>query len=337
MSDTSFGVAYPTGMEGLMYPVPFCDETDLVELAVLAEDLGFDSIGANDHIVTQQYVAAEWEQWPNYYDLFTTLAFAAAHTDDLVLNTAVTVLPMRDPVWVAKQAATLDVLSGGRVLLGCGIGAYREEFEAIEPDATSPRGRIMDEALEAVSDLLAGGATTYDGEHVRFEGVDLHPRPAQDPLPVYVGGNHPNALERTVKWGHGWLPAGMAPEELDERIDRLEELCEAHGRDPADIEVAPQLVACIDDDPDKSRTRFRESQVFKHLESLADSTLKGQALDEVVETELIGTPEQIIEKVEAYRDAGVTRFPAIIFAGDEVAEVKKGMELFAEDVMPAFD
>lgn len=337
MSETRFGAAYPTGMEGLMYPVPFSDTDDLVELAVEAESLGFDSIGGNDHIVTQDYVSAEWDDDPRYYDVFNTFSYVAAKTSEITLNTAVTVLPLRDPVWVAKQAMTLDRLSGGRLLLGTGVGAYREEFEAVHPDVSMTRGRIMDESVEALARLFAEGPASYDGEHVAFEDVDLSPRPVQDPFPLYVGGNHPNAMRRAVAYGDGWLPAGLTPAEIEERNADLATLCSEHDRDLDEIDVAPQLIAAIDSDGRTARETFERSQVFEHLKSLSVSTLQDQSLEDVVAENLIGTPDDIVEKLTRYREAGVSHFPAIIFAANDVAQLHDQMETFARTVMPSFE
>ncbi|MCH8991158.1 MAG: LLM class flavin-dependent oxidoreductase, partial [Acidobacteria bacterium] len=112
-----------------MYPVPFADVDDAVELAVTAERLGFDSVWGNDHVSTQHYVRSEFDEPPRFYDPLTYLAYVAALTTTLRLATCVLVLPFRHPVVAAKQAATLDQLSGGRLVLGVGIGAYRGLIE----------------------------------------------------------------------------------------------------------------------------------------------------------------------------------------------------------------
>lgn len=336
MSEMRFGVAYPTGMEGLMYPVPFGDVDDLVRLAVEAEAMGFDSIGGNDHIVTQDYVREEWDDQPRYYDVFNTFSYVAAKTSTITLNTAVTVLPLRDPVWVAKQAMTLDRFSDGRLLLGTGVGAYREEFEAVHPDLEAPRGRIMDEAVEGLARLFADGPASYDGEVVRFEDVELFPRPVQDPLPLYVGGNHPNALRRAVAFGHGWLPAGLTPAEMGGRADDLEALCAEYGREPEAIDLAPQLIGAIEEDGAAARRTFDRSQVANHLESLTQSTLQDQSMDDLVDQNLIGSPDDVIEKLTRYRDVGVTHFPAIIFAANDVDGLLEQMRVFSDEVAPSF-
>ena len=103
---------------------------DVARIAVEAERLGYDSVWCNDHLTTQRYVRQRWAEPPSYYDPFVALSFVAAATERVRLGTSIVVLPMREPVVVAKQASTLDVFSGGRLILGVGVGAYREEFEA---------------------------------------------------------------------------------------------------------------------------------------------------------------------------------------------------------------
>jgi alkanesulfonate monooxygenase SsuD/methylene tetrahydromethanopterin reductase-like flavin-dependent oxidoreductase (luciferase family) len=129
-----FSVCLPTGFEGVMYPVPFVAPEDFVRLAIACERLGYHSVWGNDHITTQRYVRDLFPGTPpSFYDVMTVLSFCAAATKTIKVGTALAILPMRDPFWLAKQAATLDQLSGGRLILGLGIGAYREEFRAWAP------------------------------------------------------------------------------------------------------------------------------------------------------------------------------------------------------------
>jgi alkanesulfonate monooxygenase SsuD/methylene tetrahydromethanopterin reductase-like flavin-dependent oxidoreductase (luciferase family) len=197
----------------------------------------------------------------------------------------------------------------------------------------------MDESLEALAKLLhCDGPVSYDGEHVRFEAVELHPETVQDPLPVYVGGNHPNALRRAIHHGQGWLPAGMDPGQIEERLRGHESTFEDVGRSPEEIEIAPQLVACIGETTRAARSTFAESQMYEHNKSLADSTLKDQSLeiDDIVEHEPIGTPDDVIDTLNTFVDVGVTEFPGMIFVANAVDELESQMELFAEEVMPSF-
>src|SRR5581483_5801962 len=144
-----------------------------------------------------------------FYELLVTLAAIAGATERVRLGTAVLVLPLREPVTLAHQVATLDQLSGGRLVLGVGLGSYREEFEAVWPRrAGVVRGEVMDELLVALRLLLSERRAAMSGEHVAFD-VELHPKPAQERLPILVGGNHPNALRRAVTAGDGWIPTGL--------------------------------------------------------------------------------------------------------------------------------
>ena len=157
---------------------------------------------------------------PSWYELLISLAYVAALTDRIKLGTGVILLPYRDPIILAKQVATLDQYSGGRVLLGLGLGG-REEFEAIRPrERKAHRGKIMDEGLEALSLLLSHdeGEVSFKGQYVEFQGVNLHPKPVQNPLPIYVPGRTPDALHRIARWGLGFL---MRASDVRGRLDAL--------------------------------------------------------------------------------------------------------------------
>ncbi|MCX7366899.1 MAG: LLM class flavin-dependent oxidoreductase, partial [Alphaproteobacteria bacterium] len=136
-----FSISLPTGFEGVMYPVPFVDPADFVRMAQLCEKLGYHSVWGNDHIQSQHYVRELYpDSPPNFYELLTVLSFCAAATTTLEVGTALAVLPMRDPFWLAKTSATIDQLSNGRLILALGIGAYREEFAAWAP-RTAPKAQ----------------------------------------------------------------------------------------------------------------------------------------------------------------------------------------------------
>src|ERR1700730_7362977 len=135
----------PTGMEGLTYPIPFSSPETLIKIAQHAEKLGYHSVWGNDHMTTQHYVREEFPVPPRFWEPLMTYAFIAANTTTLRFGTGILVLPMRrDIVVLAKQIATLDHFSGGRLEIGIGIGAYREEFDALQPDTPLRRGDIVD-------------------------------------------------------------------------------------------------------------------------------------------------------------------------------------------------
>lgn len=330
----SFGL--PTCMEGMMYPVPFATPEQVVELAVHAEQLGYHSVWGNDHMTTQRYVREEYETPPMFWELLTTLAYIAAETNSLRLATGVLVPAMRrDIVVMAKQLATIDRFSDGRLMVGMGIGAYREEFEALHPDYQVHRGDLLEESIGALRALFNERNASWSGEYYQFQDVEMFPKPKQNPLPIYVGGNNINAVRRTAAHGQGWMGAAMPVDQLAEKVETLKTLAQQHGRDPESIEVAPQFVAAIGASHETAASAFRESQMHNHLVSLGATTLKEQvaAGARFEEINLIGGPDDILEKVERLRAVGVTHFSGILFAANSVAEMKDQMQQFAESVI----
>ena len=328
-------VGFPTGMEGLTYPIPFSEPDALLSIAKHAEALGYHSIWGNDHMTTQNYVRAEFSRPPRFWDILITYAWLASQTKSLRFGTGILVLPMRrDIVITAKQLATLDHMSGGRLELGVGIGAYREEFEALQPGERAPRGRILEEGVRALGNLFTEDRATFDGEFFRYKDVELFPKPLQDKIPIYFGGNNVNQLRRTATLGNGWLPAGLPLDRITADIIRLRQLCASAGRDFSEIAIAPQYIAIIDYNHDRAVARFASSQMHKHLVSLTQSTLKEQAGVSMVEANLIGTPAEGVEKALALKAAGVTHLLGLYFAVNTVEELLDQMTLFAEEVVP---
>ena len=167
-------------MEGLTYPIPFSNPEDLVRIAQHAEALGYHSVWGNDHMTTQHYVRAEFSVPPRFWEPLVTYAYLAAHTKRLRFGTGVLVLPMRrDIVVTAKQIATLDHFSNGRVEIGVGIGAYREEFDALNPQARVHRGDMVVEGVTALRLLFSQRAASFDGKYYKFRDVELFPKPKQ--------------------------------------------------------------------------------------------------------------------------------------------------------------
>ena len=328
-------VGFPTGMEGLTYPIPFSEPAALLAIAKHAEALGYHSIWGNDHMTTQNYVREEFGRPPRFWEILTTYAWLAGQTSRLRFGTGILVLPMRrDIVVTAKQLATLDHLSGGRLELGVGVGAYREEFEALSPDDNSHRGDIVEEGVRALRLLFTEDRASFDGSFYRFRDVELFPKPLQDKLPIYFGGNNVNQLRRTAALGDGWLPAGLPLDRITADIQHLRRLCADQGRDFADIQVAPQYIAMVDHDHKRAVTRFESSQMHKHLMSLTQSTLKEQAGISMVDANLVGTPAEVVEKALALKAAGVTHLLGLYFAVNTVPELLDQMTLFAEEVVP---
>lgn len=332
-----FSVAIPASKEGLSAPLPYAEPQDAIRMAVEAERLGYDSVWGNDHITPPRYVREAYDRPPNWFEILILLSFVAAATKKIRLGTAVLVMPMREPVYLAKQVATLDQFSGGRLILGVGVGAYREEFEAIRPDQKdSRRGDMLREGLQAMRMLFTEKTASFQGEHYHFENIQMFPKPRQTPFPIYVGGNHSNAIARAVQYGNGWLGASLPPEGIAEGARQVARLAEAHGRDPAEIEIAPQVMVCLAPTHNKAIERFEASVMYKHLFTLRSTTLRNQDMNRMVEANLIGSPPEIIDRIGLFQKAGVTMFSTMSFISPTVAETIEDIQYFAEEIMPVF-
>ncbi|HEY7072105.1 MAG TPA: LLM class F420-dependent oxidoreductase [Acidimicrobiales bacterium] len=186
----------------------------LVATARLAESAGFDSLWAGEHIVLPDPQQPPSPMDPRDPALDSTLAltWAAAHTSTIRLATGIVILPQRNPAVIAKQFATLDVLSGGRVMLGVGAGYLEPEFRALGADFAN-RGAVTDEYLDAIAALWYDDQPAYHGRFVDFAGIDAHPRPVQRPLPIVVGGHSPAAYRRAVARAQGWYGYWLSPDD----------------------------------------------------------------------------------------------------------------------------
>lgn len=203
-------------------------------LARLAEQLGYRSWWAGDHVVLPSPRPPGSPMAPDdaIVDPLVHLAFTAAVTEHLELGTGVVILPQRNPLVLAKQAASLDVLSGGRLLLGVGAGFLEPEMTAIGV-AMAERGARTDEYLEAMYALWATPAPAYHGRYVSFEGVDAHPRPVRPGGPrLVIGGSSPAAYRRAVARGHGWYGNGQGPGDLAAHLEGLRKAAVEMERPP---------------------------------------------------------------------------------------------------------
>jgi probable F420-dependent oxidoreductase len=224
-------------------------------VAAGAEAAGFATLWAGEHVVMVDDGASRYPYAPDgriavpaqadWLDPLITLSFAAAVTSTIRLATGVLLLPEHNPLLLAKQVASLDVLSRGRLSLGVGVGWSREEFDALGVPFER-RGARADEYLAAIRTVWRDDLASYTGEFVSFSGVRVNPRPVRDRrIPIVVGGNSDAALRRAARVADGWY--GFNLEGIDhvrERIQRLRHACTRAGRDPDELDVA---VALADD------------------------------------------------------------------------------------------
>ena len=203
-----------------------------------AEDAGFESFWGGEHIALADPQTAEAPMPPRtcFADLAMTMAFAAAHTRTLRFGTGIMILPLRNPVLLAKQLASVDVVSGGRLLFGIGIGNLAFEFAAVGMPFDH-KGRRAEEALAAMRALWTGG--DFHGRYFAFSGMRAEPRPIQQPSPPIVfGGKSVYAFSRTARLGNGWYGYGLDLDATRNCITGIRAACDRHGRRFEEIEVS---------------------------------------------------------------------------------------------------
>jgi probable F420-dependent oxidoreductase len=178
----------------------------ITEVARAAEDAGFDSLWMGEHVVLPdpRVPPSPMEPGDAALDPVVALTWAAAHTTHVRLATGIIILPQRNPVVLAKELASLDVLSGGRLVFGVGVGYLEPEFRACGANFAE-RGAVTDEYLDAIASLWYSSPPGYDGQFVSFSGVDAHPRPLQQPVPLVIGGHSRAAFRRAVGRAQGWF------------------------------------------------------------------------------------------------------------------------------------
>lgn len=216
-------------------------------LASAAEAAGIESLWTVEHVLVpvgyrSRYPYSKTGRMPGREDMpipdpLVWLGYAAAVTATLRLATGVLILPQREPPYVAKQFATLDVLSGGRAIAGVGVGWLAEEFAAVGVPFEE-RGARTDESIQALRSLWSPRAEPFRGRFYRWEAVESNPRPVRpEGIPIVVGGHSAPAARRAARLGDGFFPARGAPDELARLFGIVREECERIGRDPAEVEL----------------------------------------------------------------------------------------------------
>jgi probable F420-dependent oxidoreductase len=328
-----FSVCLSTGYEGLVYPVDFCKPQSLISQAQLAERLGYDSVWGNDHITPPVYVRDHVKGSPNFYDVLITLAMIAQATTKLRVGTALLVMPNREPVYLAKQVSTIDQMSGGRFMMAVGLGAYREEFEAwVGNRYTSPhRGDMMEEGLEIFRKLTTEKISSFSGKYYSYKDIEMSPKPHQNPFPLFIGGHSLKAVERAAEIGQGWLPGWRPFREIEERIQALHKHAQSIGRNPKEIEVAPQFSLLVGKTQEAAEKTYMASGLVAHRVSLAHT---GRDPVHQVTANLVGSPDHIIEKIHQLKKMGVDHCAAMAVAVNSESELLEQLQWFAEEVMP---
>ncbi|MEU6804194.1 LLM class F420-dependent oxidoreductase [Streptomyces neyagawaensis] len=305
MEPLRYGMQLPVQSQSTLYAEPWeadAGPEDLVEIARAADRAGFAYLAVCDHVAIPRRLApAMGTVW---YDPVATLAYLAAVTERVRLLSHVAVVGLRHPLLTAKQYATLDHLSGGRLILGVGAGHVREEFEVLGVDFER-RGAVLDECVDALRAALGPDEfPSHHGKLYDFEDLGQRPRPAQARIPVWVGGSSPAAVRRAAVRGDGWLPQGDPRDRLPGQIARLRRLREEAGvTDP-----------------------FTAGAITEPL-------YVGQPAWDVGRRTLSGPPEALAESLRGYAAMGVDQIQ-VRFRSRARAELTDQMGEFGERVAP---
>ena len=225
--------------------VPYVETEQLLDVAKLAEELGFEGVMGSDHALFPRSLESRYPYSADgappitgdtiYPDPWVSTAAMAAVTTTLKFSTSVYILPLRNPIEVAKATGTLSLLSGGRFILGAGVGWMKEEFDACGVDF-STRGRRMDETIDVLHKLWGNDWVDHRGEFFHYDGIKLSPSPGQS-VPIFTGGSSKPALRRAARVGQGWIGNGNHPDEVPSLLQQLQGYREEYGRDTLPFET----------------------------------------------------------------------------------------------------
>lgn len=291
---------------------------ELVRFAQQAEALGFYCLTVADHVIVPKNISVPYPytvdgKYPGtgyHLETLMTMGYLAGATQRIRFVTSVMILPYRNPIVTAKMLASLDVLSGGRVIVGAGVGWMKEEFETIRTEPFEERGKVTDEYIAAFRELWTSDNPNFNGKYCRFSNIAFLPRPVQKPsIPIWIGGHSKQAIRRAARLGDGWHPIGgvptipLEPEDIVKDMSMLREYAEKAGRDPKTIRVA--LKGSLFD---------REKQITPGKRR-----------------RFIGSAEEVASDIREYRAAGVD---TMIFdvRRPNINETMERMEWMAKEV-----
>lgn len=286
--NVQLGALFPT------HDMP-ADHVAIRDWAQAAESLHYDYIQVGDRVLGADRAALPG--YNNIYDVddvwhetFVTLSYIAGVTERVALASGVLILPPRQTALVAKQAAQVDIVSGGRLRLGIGIGTNPLEYEALGQDWQT-RGRRQEEQIMLMNRLWTERAVTFEGEFDRVQHAGINPLPIQRPIPIWFGGETYVILRRAAKYGQGWLPPGRPSEEMERKLASLQDYLRAEGRDPSAFGIEPWIRSNIGG-PDQWRHQAERWVTLGASHVTFWTSRLG-----------IGPVEKQIEAMEQFRDA----------------------------------
>ena len=225
------------------------DPVAIRDWAQAAEAIGFDFLEVSDHVLGADRTAIPGFEGPydvddSFHETFVTLSYIAAVTERVGLASGVLILPQRQTALVAKQAAQVDIVSGGRLRLGIGVGWNPVEYEALGQE-WRVRGRRQAEQIELMNRLWTERTVTFEGAFDRVQHAGINPLPIQRPIPIWFGGGVDAVLQRAAQYGQGWIPLGNPGERTESQLERLHGYLRAAGRDPGTFGIEAWIRSSI--------------------------------------------------------------------------------------------
>lgn len=307
-----FGLGLPHTGAGAQGP-------NIITFAQRADALGFESLWCGDHILlptagTNQYPYTADGSFPRdarvgFLETLTVLSYVASVTERIRLGSTVVILPYRNPIVQAKVFASIDVLSGGRVICGVGVGWLEKEFDSLGVPYAE-RGPMSDEFLQMFRTLWTEEHPEFHGKYYQFDGMQFQPKPRQNPLPIWVGGHSKRAIRRTIAYGHAWHPTRQTPDFVAAHLPYLRQEAERAGREPDSIIISLKRSLHITDIGRTDEAAFRSGNA------------------------LVGTTQEIIDDARRCQDIGIHQL-TYDFRTDDIEAQLAMMEQLADRVMPA--
>ena len=286
----------------------------LIDYGVRMEELGYESIWAWDHIL----LGVE----PNFpiHEALIILTAIAARTEKIKVGTGILVMPVRNPVLLAKELATIDHVSNGRLLLGTAVGWYKREFDSLGADFTQ-RGKLMEQGLEILKRLWTEDKVDASYPPYNLRGAVLYPKPVQKPHPpILIGGYVDAVLKRAATKGDGWLTYYYTVDSFKKSWAKIRAFAQEAGRDPDELTSTNQLPICVG-----PRTRI-EAPMKHWLQTEWDYASWSES---TMDSAIMGTPEECVEQLEPHIEAGIDR---IIFVPYKYE--KEQVEAVAQQIIP---
>ncbi|MSQ31914.1 MAG: LLM class flavin-dependent oxidoreductase [Dehalococcoidia bacterium] len=280
---------------------------DISKYSAAAEDLGFDSIWAIDRLFGPHPVL----------EPYTVLTWAAASTTRVRIGSTVILAALRNPVWLAKEIATLDYMSGGRIDLGISLGGTEQAYTSVGVPMNQRAGRLV-EGIKIMKKLWSEDNVTWQGKYQQLKEATILPKPIQKSIPILIGATNDNACARAGRIADGWIAnAFSSPEQIKQRWQKVQDGAKTAGRDPGSLSCSKLLYLWVDDDEEKAK-----KIAFDFYQSQYPSI-------NVMNFMACGPADKCSKFIQAYLDAGVTN----IILGPTGLDIKQ-LETIKKDIVP---